>query len=225
MIPTLIHTSDLRMIGARWLELCRIIRREYRDADGQPRWESDMLAYIAACAEYGLHHDPISLGICTNWQPDDAPDAPIIHYCQAIQDKNGEEIFFKQTYSPWQAVETDAKPEHDYGCDLIGIVNDHADSINGIVRPVAAYRRPKWNRSVKEGRVIDDIILEKAPDNERIWLNISGKAIWELCDGSRTVDQIGSELGKMFASSDRDLTADVVATVTELRAGGFLDVR
>lgn len=225
MIPTLIHTSDLRKICARWLELCRIIRREYRDPNGQPKWESDMLAYIVACAEYGLNHEPISLGICTNWPLDNAPDAPIIHYCQPIKGKNGEKIFFKQTYSPWEAVESDVEPEHDYGRDLIGLINDHADAVNGMVRPVATYRRPKWHRNVKEGRVIDDIILEKAPDKERIWLNSSGKAIWELCDGSRTVDEIGSELGKQFASSDRDMTADVVATVTELRAGGFLDVR
>ena len=106
MIPTLIHTSDLRRICARWLELCRIVRREYRNSDGQQVWESDMLAYLAVCAEYGLHHDPISLGVCTNWQPEDAPDAPIIHYCQAIRGKKGEEIFFKQTYAPWASVET-----------------------------------------------------------------------------------------------------------------------
>jgi hypothetical protein len=225
MIPMLIHTSDLRMICARWLELCRLIRREYRDPDGNPKWESDMLAYTAACAEYDLDHEPISLGICTNWEPKDAPAAPIIHYCAPVQDKNGEQIFFKQTYSPWASVESDVEPEHDHGRDLIRLINDHADAINGIVRPVAADRSPKWHNSVMEGRVIDQIMLEIPADNERIWLNASGKAIWELCDGSRTVDEIGSELSKRFASNGRDLTADVVSTVSQLRAAGFLNIR
>ena len=101
MIPTLIHTSDLRKICARWLELCGIIRQQFRDAQGLPIWEADMYAYVATCAEYGLQHEAVSIGICSNWRPQDAAEAPIIHYCQAIMDRDGREIFSKLRYQPW----------------------------------------------------------------------------------------------------------------------------
>jgi aspartate kinase len=80
------------MICARWLEICGVIRGNYRNDDGLPMWESDMFAYLAVCSEYGLKHQPIPLGICTNWEPADVPDAPIIHYCQPIIGKDGSKI-------------------------------------------------------------------------------------------------------------------------------------
>ena len=52
-----------------------------------------------------------------------------------------------------------------------------------------------------------------------------GKAIWALCDGSRTIGQIGSELSAQF-SVDRDsLTAQVQTTAGQLHVAGFLDMR
>jgi hypothetical protein len=80
--------------------LCGIIRQHYRNAQGLPIWEADMYAYLVACAEYQLDHEPTSLGICTNWRPADAPEAPIIHYCQAFLDRDGNEIFSKYRYRP-----------------------------------------------------------------------------------------------------------------------------
>jgi hypothetical protein len=133
MIPTLIHTSDLRKMCARWLELCGIIRQNFRNAKGEPIWESDMYAYLAACAEYGLQHAPISLGVCTNWQSRDVPEAPIIHYCQAILGTDGREIFHKHRYTPWARIDTSVEPEHDYGRDLIALLNDYIDDSGGII--------------------------------------------------------------------------------------------
>jgi hypothetical protein len=52
-------------------------------------WESEIYACLVASAEYGLKHEPITLGICTNSQPQDAPDAPIMHYCQALYMRGG----------------------------------------------------------------------------------------------------------------------------------------
>ncbi len=225
MIPTLIHTSDLRKVCARWLELCGVIRENYRNAEGQPIWESDMIAYLAACSEYGLQHEPISLGICTNWKPEDVPDAPIIHYCQVILSKNDEKIFWKHNYTPWNRVDTSIEPEHDYGRDMIKLINDFIDDLEGIVRPPSPDSRPQWRDGVMEGLVIDEILLELPADDRSLWLNASGKAIWELCDGSRTVNEIGSELGKRFDADGAVLTADVLTTVGQLHTVGFLEIR
>ena len=225
MIPTLIHTSDLRKICARWLELCGKIRDHYRNSEGLPVWESDMFAYLAACAEYGLQHEPISLGICTNWPPERVPEAPIIHYCQVISGKNGQEIFGKHSYTPWARLDTSVEPEQDYGRDLVEIVNAYIDDSLGIVRPPSLSNCPIQRKGVMEGRVIDEMLLELPAEGRSLWLNISGKAIWELCDGIRTIDEIGLELGKRFTAGERDFSADVLSTVGQLHSVGFLKLQ
>lgn len=225
MIPTLIHTSDLRKVCARWLQLCGIIRQNYRDSEGSQAWESDMFAYVAACAEYGLHHDPASLGICTNWQPDDCPDAPIIHYCQPILAKDGEEIFFKQTYKPWERIDASKEAEQDYGHDLVATINAFVDESTGATGKQTPDSRPKWRDTVIEGRVIDELLLEVPSEHRSVWLNGAGKAIWELCDGSHTIDEIEAKLAERFSVADRDVAADVSATVGQLHSAGFLEIR
>ena len=221
MIPTLIHTSDLRRVCARWLELCGIIRQHYRNAQGLPIWEADMYAYLAACAEYRLDHEPISLGICTNWRPADAPEAPIIHYCQAILDRDGNEIFFKYRYRPWSRIDTTRKPSQPYGNDLIAIINDYVDSAAAL----PLQWRPKRRDGVKEGRVLGEILLELPADGRSLWLNMSGRATWDLCDGQRTIDQIGSELEKRLSANGRDLKTDVQFLVEQLHRIGFLEIQ
>jgi hypothetical protein len=225
MIPTLIHTSDLRRICARWLELCGLIRQNFRNAEGLPIWEADMYAYLVACAEYGLQHKPMSLGICTNWQPEDAPEAPIIHYCQPILNKAGQEIFTKHHYAPWTRISTLAEPQCEYGQNLIALLNEYVDQANSSVGHPSFNSRPKWRDGVMEGRVIDEILLEVPVDGRSIWLNISGKAVWELCDGSRTLDQIRSELERRFSTNGRNLEADLLSLVDQLQRIGFLEIR
>lgn len=224
MIPTLIHTSDLRKICARWLEHCSTIRQNYRNRNGEPIRESDMYAYLVAAAEYGLQHTPLSLGVCNNWKPESAPGAPIIHYCQPITEKDGRKIFGKRDYAPWSRIDESVEPSQDYNRDLIALINDYVDDMEGITRQPAPYRRPKWHTDVMEGRVVDDMLLELPAENQTLWLNASGKAIWELCDGSRTISDIGAELAQRFNMGDHDPTADVGTTVSQLRAAGFLEV-
>jgi hypothetical protein len=224
MIPSLIHTSDLRKICARWLELCSTIRQSYRGDAGEPMWESDMFAYIVAAAEYGLHHEPISLGVCTNWPPAAAPDAPIVHYCQPIKGTDGQELFNKQSYKPWASVDTASPPEQDYGRDLIALVNDYVDDLTGTVRPPSLTSRPKRRDGVMEGRVLGELMLDLPSENRRVWLNSSGKVIWELCEGSLTIRELGARLADEFAADEGGVTADVLSTVSHLRSSGLLQI-
>jgi hypothetical protein len=225
MIPTLIHTSDLRKICARWLELCGIIRQQFLVARHSSLWEADMLAYLVASAEYGIQHQPASLGICTNWDPQDAPDAPLIHYCQPILDRNGQEIFSKRRYAPRTRIDTTSEPNEDYGRDLIRLVNDHVAALQAAAAGLHLEARPTRRNGVMEGRVADELRLELPAEARSIWLNVSGRAIWELCDASRTIRDIEAELESRFCAAGRDLTADVVSLVRELREAGFLEIR
>jgi coenzyme PQQ biosynthesis protein PqqD len=51
-------------------------------------------------------------------------------------------------------------------------------------------------------------------------LNESAAAIAQRCDGTRTIAQIASELGR---EAGKDVTADVIAFVEQLKKKGLLD--
>ena len=123
MIPTLIHTDDLKRIASRWLEMTSVIRQEVRNAHGDPLWESDMYAYLIVAAEAGLVHQQASLGICTNWSPERVVNTPLIHYCQPILSPDGQELWAKGTYRPWQRSRDPQRAQHDYGRDLLYMLN------------------------------------------------------------------------------------------------------
>ena len=54
-------------------------------------------------------------------------------------------------------------------------------------------------------------------------LNVSAWAIWGLCDGARTVDEIATQLAADVGTTTDDILPDVIATVSELGSLGLLD--
>jgi hypothetical protein len=207
MIPTLIHTRDLRRIAGRWLELCGIVRQEVRDDQGKPMWESDMIAYIVAAAEYGLVHQCGDYGICTSWSEKDVIDAPIIHYCHPIYSAAGEQLFAKGTYEPWMRIAEPSSAREAHGRDLLTLLNEFIDSRDRAF--VDGSVRPRRRDGVREGRVRDEMVLMPSDTRaEAVWLNSSGRAIWELADGTRTVEEILSQLRRDYSATDGDLARE-----------------
>lgn len=118
--PCLIHTSDLRPLMRRWIDLTLALREEIG------AWESDMVAFAAAVAERNLPTARSMVAAWTPWPDDVVGDAPIIHYCQSLLDKDGHELWSKRTYRPWEPI-----PEADlaalgYGRDLLRILGRYA---------------------------------------------------------------------------------------------------
>jgi len=221
--PTLIHTSDLRRIAARWFELCRVIRNSDRDEASHPGRAGNMFAYLVACAEYGLQHEPVSLGTCADGNAADVPDAPIVHYRQPIFGKDGKTIFDKHTYQPWSRVDTAVEFERDR--DIVTLINECVDGQVGLDAPAPVNSRPECCEGIMEGRVLDDLLLERPEDGASLWLNSSGKAIWEFCDGSRTIEEIAVQLGTRFAVDHLPILPEVRSIVGKLHAIKFLDLR
>ncbi len=93
--PLLIHTSDLRRIIQRWVDVTAHIRRSLQ------LWESDMFALTIVLAEYGLSCELETLGAWMPWPDDVVGNAPIVHYCQPVLDRNGGLLWYKQDYAPW----------------------------------------------------------------------------------------------------------------------------
>ena len=61
--------------------------------------------------------------------------------------------------------------------------------------------------------------------SERVFsLNSSAKAIWELCDGSHTIIEIGEELGQRLGCSGDELLYDIIDAVSEFRGHGLLEL-
>jgi hypothetical protein len=212
MIPTLIHTRDLKRIIPRWLEMTALVRHEVTDSDGRRMWESDMFAYAIVTAEAGLEHELTSLGICTNWSPDDAVDAPIIHYCQAIKATEGDSLWSKYDYRPWGRVAGAARAEHDYGRTLLTLVNRCASD-----RAVTELQgaRPTSRVGVRELREDSGLVLCAPGTNREFSLNRSAERVWALCDGVRTVSTIRRELEREFGATDgmHDVLMDALATL------------
>ena len=65
-LPLLIHSSDLRRIAARWLEMMSILRVETNVGRAGPRDDADAIAYAIAAAEAGVAHTVADFAIGTD---------------------------------------------------------------------------------------------------------------------------------------------------------------
>jgi hypothetical protein len=219
MIPTLIHTRDLERIASRWLELTALVRQEVADRRGRRMWESDMFAYAIVTAEAGLVHELTSLGICTNWSPDDAVDAPIIHYCQPIEDRQGEPIWSKYDYLPWLRVADPERARDDYGRHLLTLLN------RCVIHRAAGDMedvRPRACIGVREIRQAAGPVLCAPGSNREFSLNRAAQRIWVLCDGVRTVDAIRRELEREYDSGERTMGELIIETLATLHDAHLL---
>jgi hypothetical protein len=123
--PALVHTDDMRRLMPRWIELTSLIRQQIN------AWESDMLAFVVAAAELGLRFTEQHLAAVMNWPEGEDEEAPIIHYCQTVEAKDGSQLWFKQGYSPWQKTGADpALARLPYCSDLIAILNEYVETQN-----------------------------------------------------------------------------------------------
>ena len=112
--PLLIHTSDLRRVMPRWIEVTARLRKL------TGAWESDMFALTVVLAERELECELEMLAAWMPWPDDVVGDAPIIHYCQRILDVRGDTLWYKQEYTPWDELDLDPDDaELDYCRDLL----------------------------------------------------------------------------------------------------------
>ncbi len=215
--PLLIHSSDLRKIAARWLELTSIIRHGYRDMYGKCQ-DADRVAYAIAAAEYRVGHETTELDLGTDAA---SGDAPILGYSTPVESSRGEIVWDEQVYEPWgEAFPENARPGA--GRDFLALLNELATRVQAgteldVTRPL---RRP----GVREARVLDDMHLEVPGTSEPVLLNPSAAAIWELCDGTRTLGQIVRELQERFDATAETLSSAVEATTQELEHAGALEL-
>ncbi len=101
---------------------------------------------------------------------------------------------------------------------------DRPDSPEGAASHAAARRtpddlsaaRPQARPGVEAHGVLEEMVLYDPERDMAFSLNLSARAVWELCDGERTVTAIVEELSAALDDPPPRLAADVEATVRRL---------
>lgn len=76
--------------------------------------------------------------------------------------------------------------------------------------------RPVPRPSIESQTVADETVLFDSERDMAFSLNVAARAIWELCDGSRTVGEISERLAEAADERSSDVREDVEEAIREL---------
>lgn len=215
-LPLLIHSSDLARIMPRWLELTSIIRAETAGAAEGPRRDADRIAYVIAAAEAGIGHTAADLSVGTGAA---ASVAPVLDYRDPIASLQGEIVWDPAAERSWDGVAPENAPP--------GTGREFLTILGGFVARrdqgrELAFLRPCRRKGVREGRLLGSVFLDIPGRSDTVSLNASSAAIWECCDGNRSLAEINQALEARFAMPPGSLQADVRAAIERFEGLGAL---
>jgi hypothetical protein len=217
-LPVLIHAGDLRRLAARWLELMSLIREEMAVSTGSRPDDAAEIAYAVAAAEAGVAHTIADLGGDTGASPS---RVPLLEYKRPIESENGDIAWDERAYQPWTAVDPQGAAQGS-AREFLALLEEHITRrANG---GDLAFLRPRRRPGVRVGRILDRILLEIPGRADTCSLNPSAAAIWELCDGARSLADVGRELEQRFQLAPGTLGADIQSVIDHLESVGALDL-
>lgn len=82
--------------------------------------------------------------------------------------------------------------------------------------------RPRQSPDIICSEVLDELVAYAPASSRAVSLNVSARAIFELCNGMRTVDDICNELSGSAGMPPEALRADVQAAINQMRELGLL---
>ena len=215
--PVSIQSNDLRKIAARWLELTGIVRSEVQDHLGRPAEACDA-AFALASAEYGLC---FSLGKRINATSDRRLDRPLLSYAEAVESSRGEIIWDSQAYQPWQEVEP-SRARAGAGRQFLQMMEEFV-ALRTSGDWLRSYR-PRHALGVREARILDRMLLEIPRRSEPLHLNSSAAAIWEMCDGERSLGDITDVLQERYEAPREFLIPDIDRAIRQLQYDGAIRI-
>ena len=93
----------------------------------------------------------------------------------------------------------------------------------GMSQGIESGWRPSRAPGIEERIAGNDLVLYDATGGRLHVLNLTAAAVWRLCDGSKTVDDILEQVGVEFAFNDGDQPrSDVRGLLGSLRAQGLI---
>ncbi len=215
--PALIHSSDLKKMAARWLELTALIRCEVNCVAGKIH-EAHQVAYAIAAAEYRIPHKLRKLAVVPG---DRQVDRPLLDYRPPTESAKGEIIWDPETYVPWSECDP-SKARAGPGREFLKRLQDYVS-----LRESGEHlrlRRPLRCHGVREAHLPDRMVLEIPGVEQPLSLNTSAAAIWELCDNQRTLSEIADVLEKQYKVPRKLLCGDIDLAITHLHTGGAVDL-
>jgi hypothetical protein len=205
-LPVLIHSTDLRKIAARWLELMSIVRAETAGGAHGPRPDADKIAYVIAAAEARVPHVTADLGLLDYGRPIPSID-------------DGKNAWDPGTYRSWDPVQP-ASAQPGPGREFLSLLAELIERRGpGLEQSLL---RPWRQRGVREGKILGSTFLEIPGRADTVSLNSSGAAIWEACDGTRSLAEINRELETRFDMPPGSLAPDIEVVIRRLERIGAL---
>jgi hypothetical protein len=93
----------------------------------------------------------------------------------------------------------------------------------GLNQSVEAGWRPNRAPGIEERTAGSDLVLYDSTGGRLHVLNLTAAAVWRLCDGSKTVDDILEQVGVKFAFNDGDQPrSDIKGLLGNLREQGLI---
>jgi hypothetical protein len=217
-MPLLIHSSDLRKLAARWLELTSIIRAETAQSTDGSLGDADEIAYAVAAAEGGIPHAVDDLAVDTSARDS---TAPLLDYSRPIESERAQAVWDERVYRGWDRVDPQGAAPGT-GREFLAVLEEYvARRAEG---GELAFLRPRRRTGVRVGRVLDQTVLEIPGRADALSLNPSAAAIWDLCDGARGLADLTRELATRFDLAPEDLRSDVHSVIDRLERVGALDL-
>ena len=211
--PVMIHSSDLKKIAPRWLELTSLLRASIDY--GNP-WDVERLAYTIAAAEFGIAHDDKALG--SDFAAESLGDV-VCRYRGRVMSDDQEVVWDSERYEAW----TEFRPEDaskGAGRDFLAWLQEYVSKRTSGRH--LAWLIPARREGVREARVLDQVVVELPGDQDALSLNASASAIWELIDGQRTITDITMSLQQQFGMPEDSLFQDVNAAMEYLAGQGAI---
>jgi pyrroloquinoline quinone biosynthesis protein D len=82
--------------------------------------------------------------------------------------------------------------------------------------------RPKRRPEIRIETVDDELVLYDATSGRAAYLNDTAAVVWKLCDGERSVEEIGVLLAREIDGKGRPVAGDVEETIGEFVKAGLV---
>jgi hypothetical protein len=215
--PVLIHSSELKKMAARWLELTALIRCEVNEKNGRPE-EAHKVAYTVAAAEYAVRHKSRKIASAP---ADRRADRAVLTYAAPVCSVNGDAVWEADSYQPWSECDP-AQARAGAGRVFLSRLKDYVAMRRSGEH--LGLRRPRRCPGVREAHLPDRMVLQVPGIEQPLNLNSSAAAIWRLCDSTRTLADIADELEQRFEVPREELCADIDRAINLLHTGGAVDL-
>ncbi len=216
-LPLIIHSSDLRKIAARWLELMSLIRAETALTEDGPLRAADDVAYLIAAAEARIPHAAAELATDTHAIES---AAPIIDCQRAVESASGAIVWDASGDGSLDHPVDPLSAKAGTGRELLTLLAELRE--RRAHRHELTFMRPLRGDGVRTGKIYGSIFLEIPGRADTLALDSSGAAIWEACDGTHTIADIHRTLESRFELPQGSLQPDTEAVLRRLEQIGAL---